>query len=94
MVIVSVYQFESGTHRKRPILVAFIAGTLSIAAFLCDIGDNGSLPVIVELEFRVVTQDGSVQVPDALHFNIGHPDGLRSSWPRVERQKRGRKRNM
>ena len=93
MVIVSVCQFESGLYRVRPILAVSIAGTLFIAAFPCDIGYNGSLSVIVELEFRVVAGDGSEQVPDALYFDSGHPDGLRSSWPRVERQERGRKRN-
>ena len=93
MVIVSVSQFESGLHRVRPIVVAFIAGTLSIAAFPCDIGDNGLLPVIVELAFLVVVEDGSVQVPGALYFDFGIQDGFRSSLRRVECQKRGRERS-
>ena len=71
-----------------------IAGTLSIAAFPCNISDNGSSSVILELEVRVLAEDVSVQVPDAIHFDIGHLDGLRSSWPRVEYQERCQKRNV
>ena len=93
MVIVSVSQFEIRFLWRRPILAAFIAGTLSIAAFPCDIGDNGSLPVIVELAFLVVVEDGSVQVPGDLYFDFGIQDGFRSSLRRVECQKRGRERS-
>ena len=93
MVIVNVSQFESGLNRVRPIVVAFIAGTLSIAPFPCDIGDGSSLSVIVELIILLVVEDGSVQVPGALYFDIGHQDGFRSPWRSVECQKRGRERS-
>ena len=93
MVIVSVSQFECGLHRIRSIVVTFNAGTLSIAAFPCDIGDIGSLSVIVELTFLVVVGDGSVQVPCAVKFDIGLQEGFRSLWWPVECQKRGRERS-
>ena len=74
-------------------MAAFIAGTLSIAAFPVDIGDNVSLSVIVELTFLVVVEDGSVEVPHTLYFDLGPQDGFMSSWRRAECQKRALKRS-
>ena len=78
MVIVSLAEFERRPQRLVVILTPSIAGTLSIATLSWNIGINAAVRVIVELEFRAVAGDESVQVPAALEIDCGSNDALQA----------------